>query len=179
MIYCDEINPSHRKYTCRDTTKTCYLSNQKAGKMPKPKYVWCRCNICNIILRLESQSLTILYIVFWFVFCFYYSGWWYSSSFWRPFCILSVCSFVYSCLCMLPRCTWRQSDVSVPTYYGGLSLPSSLLPYLPTLSLLHINHSPPWKLPWLTAYFKIIINEFAQGFWNLISLFWTALTMFD
>lgn len=71
------------------------------------------------------------------------------------------------CFCLLPRT--RVLAREIVSNVGWAALPHALF---------CIKHFPPWKLPWLTAHFKIIINVFAQGFWNLITLFWTALSVF-
>lgn len=70
---------------------------------------------------------------------------------------------------LLPTPRTRVLAREIVSNVGWAALPHALF---------CIKHFPPWKLPWLTAHFKIIINVFAQGFWNLISLFWTALSVF-
>lgn len=71
------------------------------------------------------------------------------------------------CFCPLPQTRVLAREIVSNVVWTALPL-----------TLFCIKHFPPWKLPWLTAYFRIIINVFAQGFWNLISLFWTALSVF-
>lgn len=75
-------------------------------------------------------------------------------------------------------CSWAQEHLLCPLPWTCV-LAREIVSNVGWAALSHtlfcIKHFPPWKLPWLTANFKIIINVFAQGFWNLISLFWTVL----
>lgn len=75
-------------------------------------------------------------------------------------------------------CSWTQEHLLCPlpwTRVPARDIVSNVGWAALPRTLFCIKHFPPWKLPWLTAHFKIVINVFAQGFWNLISLFWTLL----